>query len=487
MLDSKKQQDLIKNFNKNDWIYGFNKPRAAVYYDLLLDSNIDDFMFEDGRQEIVWRIDDINNKIIFDTVRAGKLTLNSEIPEYLQESANNFFSYLKKNEDSEEFTKVVGSKNYLTRYLCKQGIKYTLSDDSGEHKIHFILDGIDLTKALIEINNKCFTASEIRELARNIENPNMERKIYFYRDGIQLIFDDFKKEMLQSMDHAAKFVDINNSPIRKTQERKEDENDVKTKRERAAKERHKSKYLARSLMFPCIDLNSNPPGNLNETGRSLTTLCESIMPVTDHFLISKLRCFVFNPDESLSGVNELYSILEELSIEDIINHIQHGSLSQYEVQKVMLQLINQFWLLEDLPRPSTLNLAEIDESAIIQQISDNNDAYLFPIRHLLSKEFILSDTSSASCDVAKLEQLIVKIESICKITFTNKLVMPTFFADTHELAVSTCSPLLPLSLPSLVHSETDNSSRGKATSLDISLLPPDKISSSSGICKIRLF
>lgn len=430
MITSERQHDLVPNFNENDWIYGLDKPRAAAYHDLLVQMGVASPIIEDTKQNIVWRIDDINNQIIFSTVRDRKLTLNADIPEYLKKSANKFISYLKQYENSEEFIEVIDDEHVLTRYLCKQGIKYALSDDSGTNRIHFILDDIDLSKALIEVKNECFTASEIRELARNIEHPNMEHKIYFYRDGVKLAFSDFKAEMLKLMSEKADLIDINNSPSVKTTPKYED--DVKTQRGKlkARQERNIRKTAARILNLDFISSNADEPENLTATRRSLMKLFDSTIPITNDPLLNKLESFVFNPNQLSNSINELYLILADINIEDLRSNIDNSLLSQDAIKKSMLLLVNQFWAL-DLPRPATLQLTEVDENTISQQISASKDGYLFPIRHLLGKEFTLIDPSTA--DVAKLEKLIANIELICKAVFTDRSVSSGLFPPVPTL------------------------------------------------------
>lgn len=401
------QHELVMHFNQDDWVYGLKAPRDAIHQSLIDKINPDDAL------DIVWRVDDINEKIIYLTSASKKITLDSATPKYLTTSANKFCDYLKQLEQSEEFIKVVSDDHYLTRYLCKEGIKFILSDGTPS-RIHFLLDGIDLAKALIETDNECFTASEIREIVRNIENPNMASKIFFYRDGVRLDFNNFKNEILQILHNDSHSIDLHNSPIRKTKYKYDD---VKANRQSksAANRIVRSKRLFLGLPETSTDTMLDP------ALQSAAIFFNHIADITDP-VFDKLNKFVFNKDLIRTSINKLHLILKDIDLDEISKNINNGLLKKDEIKKSMLLLVKQF------PQQ-----ADLDENFMMQQVTEDKQNYLLPIRQLLDNEFNIGSISAEILE--QLKTSIDKIKAICTFVFVANLPAANLSSSSANMSI----------------------------------------------------
>ena len=429
------QHELVMHFNQDDWVYGLKAPRDAIHQVLIDKINPDDAL------DIVWRVDDINEKIIYVTSASKKITLDSATPKYLTTSANKFCDYLKQFEQSEEFIKVVSDDHYLTRYLCKEGIKFILSDDT-TNRIHFLLDGIDLEKALIETDNECFTASEIRELVRNINNPNMATKIFFYRDGVRLDFSNFKDEILQTLHNNSNLIDLHNSPIRKTKYKYDD---VKARRAQAVANRLgivRNKRLF--LGLPEKSTDTMPDSSL----QSVAMFFNNRANITDP-LFDKLNNFVFNKDCIYASLNELHLILKDINLQEISSNIQNGLLNKDEIKKSMLLLVKQL-----------AQQADLDENFMMQQVAEDKQSYLLPIRQLLDNEFKIGSVSAEILE--QLKTSIDKIKSICTFVFVSNLLAANLSSSSANMSIgSILFSSLSLASSSREQSLTNSASRCK--------------------------
>ena len=208
---------IVDNFKLGDLVYGLQNKRNNIISMLNL-------IYPEYSG--MWTIDVVNKKIILPTIENKILTLNNaDDLSCLKDFSLTFFNYLLEQQGTEQFREVMcrtqendGEDNYLTRYTCQKAINYVLSDQNKEAtKIHFMLDGIDIEQALQELDQprSSFTSSEIREIARNIENSEIAHRILFYRNNTQLDFLKVKEEFNNAMVRLnITSIALQNSPIK---------------------------------------------------------------------------------------------------------------------------------------------------------------------------------------------------------------------------------------------------------------------------------
>ena len=431
---------IVDNFKLGDLVYGLQEERKKITS--LLNS-----CYPDSLNMLT--IDKVNPKIVYPTIQKMKLTLDmAEELGCLSVFGLSFFNYLRTQQNTPKFIEVMQKTkqsdgeddNYLTRYNCQRAINYVLSEQNKEEThIHFILDGIDINQALREIDKSksSFTSAEIREIARNIENPKIANKIFFYRNNQQVDFVTIKEEFRSVMAELGKTtIDLQQSPIKMI---------AKKETLRDKKSRSTRKPLSNKLLFNSLTPNSYMDG-LVEPARLFAGLS-----VQEYHLCDKLNNWTLDQQNLSASLTQLYSILNDINITLIKEHIENFIVRREEIRFSLMQMMKQFAEREALEAYNNeLKTGNIDVSLqqlratylceyktverfnayVTEQLITNQNDYLSLMYNLFELVGEIDSSSSSSNDLQSKGQMIdkklfINIKELCKLVFS----VPTPFSS----------------------------------------------------------
>jgi hypothetical protein len=422
------------NFKLGDLVYGLQCEREKI-------TKTFNILYPDHFN--MWTIDQVNKKIVFSTMYNKTLTLDIDKVEELgclSGFSLHFFDYLVVQQDTPQFIEVMrkttkkNNDNYLTRYNCQQAIKYVLQAKE-DIRIHFILDGIDISQALQEVDKprSSFTSSEIREIARNLENPEIANKIFFYRNNHQVDFVTIKEEFRAVMESLGVTpLNLQNSPIKKI-----------AAKEKASSRNKKDKppvSYRRALSF-ALTPSSGMGGLFNPAGlfADLSVKEKAAYPLCD-----KLNNWFLDQQNLSVSLSELYSIFSDINIELIKEHIEKYIVRREEIRDSLMRMMKQFAEREMLITYNKmlvaagggsqevslqqLQAAYLKPYETVEQFSlymtnqlvENKNDYVSLMRNLFELgEISNGPSSSSTLDPAEgINKLFMDIKELCKVVFS---------------------------------------------------------------------
>ncbi|MGD0466673.1 MAG: hypothetical protein ABSA84_08260 [Gammaproteobacteria bacterium] len=420
------------NFKLGDLVYGLQCEREKI-------TKTFNILYPDHFN--MWTIDQVNKKIVLPTIEKMELTLKAvEELGCLSGFGLNFFNYLVAQQDTQQFINVMqktkdsdGEDNYLTRYNCQQAVKYMLQNEEDIH-IHFILDGIDVSKALQEVDQSrsSFTSSEIREIARNLENPEIANKIFFYRNNQQVDFVTIKEEFRAVMESLGVTpLKLQKSPIKEI---------AAKEKVRSRNKKDKPPVSSRRALSFALTSSSGMGGLFNPAGlfADLSVKEKAAYPLCD-----KLNSWFLDQQNLSASLSELYSIFSEINIELIKEHIEKYIVRREEIRDSLMRTMKQFAEREMLITYNKMlvaaggssqevslqqlkatclksyETAERFNAYITDQLTTNKNDYLSLMRNLFELGEISNSSSSSTSDLAeRINKLFMDIKELCKVVFS---------------------------------------------------------------------
>ena len=156
-----------------------------------------------GMKEIMQRIEmNIHDKMIKRQQgccsQSKNISLSREYTDYLSKherysfssTALDFGQHFFAPHESDRPTGPISSTPEINRYASKlisRGSKAALSmllESTDDRQIHFLLDGLDVTRVILKSGGHSSTASELRYLYRNRDNLNGKVKFYLNRQEV---------------------------------------------------------------------------------------------------------------------------------------------------------------------------------------------------------------------------------------------------------------------------------------------------------------
>ncbi len=457
---------IVDNFKLGDLVYGLQNKRNNIISMLNL-------IYPEYSG--MWTIDVVNKKIILPTIENKNLTLNNaDDLSCLKDFSLTFFNYLLEQQGTEQFREVMcrtqendGEDNYLTRYTCQKAINYVLSDHNKEAtKIHFMLDGINIEQALQELDQprSSFTSSEIREIARNIENSEIANKILFYRNNQQLDFLTVKEEfndVMVRLNITSRA--LHNSPIKSiaakdsaSKKERSKKSTVVNKREPSLMGRGRALFQQSSLLTSLL-----PMDGCIEPARLFALSSSVVVNSLEHFFCSRLDSWFLNSADLSYSSTELFSIFSDANIEQVFRDIGQSIVNREKIRGSLMGMMKQFvkqkalsdykitlqegptmpWVQFLATYLSNYETAEKFSLYITDQLFTDKNEYILLIRSLFNPGETSSSSSSSSAiiDVEdQLKKFCVNVEKICKLVFCvpDPLVQPPilFFPKTPPLS-----------------------------------------------------